>query len=485
VIVLFALVLALNGADASTVGAVAPQLESSLHIGNTDLGLLSSVSLLVGALVTVPIGLLVDRTKRIPLLSLSIVLWSAASLFSAFAGSFSGLLLTRLALGAVAGTAGPAITSLTGDYFTPNERGRVWSYILVGEAAGTAFGFTISGFVASAVGWRAAFVVLAIPGVVLARELWRTVPEPLRGGQSHLAIGTMDLGDAVAQAGERAQRRQAQPDAEDPGVDQPNEAIREAARRAGAAPNPQLVLHEDPGRMAAGRALRYIFSIPSNVMMIVGSSLGYFYFAGLGTFALLFVKGHYHASQATAELVLALLVGGAAIGTVAGGHLSDIELNRGHLTARLWIPGTCYIGAALLLIPVFVASDLGNAVWFAVAGSAFISAANPPLQAARLDVVPAGLWGLSASAFTLVRSLTQAAAPVIFGGISELVAGIVPEQAPIGTHPHAPSSSATIGLQVTFLIMLGALVAASVFLFRARTTFASDVASAAASEPHA
>jgi MFS family permease len=213
--------------------------------------------------------------------------------------------------------------------------------------------------------------------------------------------------------------------------------------------------------------------------------LGYFYFAGLGTFALLFVKGHYHASQATAELVLALLVAGAAIGTVAGGHLSDIALNRGHLTARLWIPGTCYIGAALLLIPVFVANNLANAVWFAVAGSAFISAANPPLQAARLDVVPAGLWGLAASAFTLVRSLTQAAAPVIFGGISELVAGIVPEQAPIGTHPHAPSSSATVGLQVTFLIMLGALVAASVFLFRARTTFASDVASAAASEPHA
>jgi Major Facilitator Superfamily len=221
------------------------------------------------------------------------------------------------------------------------------------------------------------------------------------------------------------------------------------------------------------------------VMMIIGSSLGYFFFAGLGTFALLFVKGHYHTSQATAELVLAVLVVGAAIGTVAGGHLSDISLNHGHRTARLWIPGTCYIGAALMMIPVFVASDLDNAVWFAVAGSALISAANPPLQAARLDVVPAGLWGLAASAFTLVRSLAQAAAPLIFGGISEIVAGIVPEQAPIGTRPHAPPSSATVGLQVTFLIMLGGLVAAGVFLFRARRTFASDVASAAASEQRA
>lgn len=64
VITLFAFVLALNGADSSTVGAIAPQLESALHINNTDLGLLSSVSLLVGAVFTIPVGLLVDRTKR-------------------------------------------------------------------------------------------------------------------------------------------------------------------------------------------------------------------------------------------------------------------------------------------------------------------------------------------------------------------------------------------------------------------------------------
>jgi uncharacterized membrane protein (DUF485 family) len=65
------------------------------------------------------------------------------------------------------------------------------------------------------------------------------------------------------------------------------------------------------------------------------------------------------------------------------------------------------------------------------------------------------------------------------------VAGILPAQAPIGTHPHAPSASTTTGLQVTFLIMLAALVAAGFFLFRARRTFPSDVATAAASEPGA
>jgi MFS family permease len=482
VVVLFALVLALNGADTATVGAIAPQLESSLHISNADIGLLSAVSLLVGAIFTIPVGLLVDRTKRMPLLAFTIVLWSLASLFSAFAGSFDTLLLTRLALGAVAASAGPAIASLTGDYFSANERGRIWAYVLVGEAAGTAFGFIISGFVASAIDWRAAFVVLAIPGFFLARELWRTVPEPLRGGQSHLEVGAVDLELAVAQASVRSDRDDAPAAEQGAAPDPQHEAAREAARRAGAVANPSLVLHEDPRQMGLWRSVRYIFSIRSNVLMIVGSSLGYFYFAGLSTFALLFVKGHYAASQATAELCLALLVVGAVVGTLLGGRITDTLLRRGNLGARVWFPGICYIGAALLLIPGFVGSSLTPALYFDVAGAALISAANPPIQAARLDIMPAGLWGRAQSALTVVRSLAQALAPLVFGGLSDLVAGIVPSQAPIGTHPGAPSSSTTTGLQISFLIMLVALIAAGILLIRARTTFPSDVATAAASE---
>ena len=136
VVVLFALVLALNGADASTVGAIAPQLESSLHISNTDIGLLSSVTLLVGAVFTIPVGLLVDRTKRMPVLAISIVLWSLASLFSAFAGSFDGLLLTRSRWAQCRPARARRSPRSPGDYFAADERGRVWSYILVGEAAG-------------------------------------------------------------------------------------------------------------------------------------------------------------------------------------------------------------------------------------------------------------------------------------------------------------------------------------------------------------
>jgi MFS family permease len=477
VVLLFGAVLALNGADISTVGAIAPQLEHALHIGNAKIGLLSSVSLLVAAVATIPVGLLVDRTKRMPVLAISIVLWSLALLYSGFASSYGHLLLSRLALGIVTASAGPAIASLTGDYFPSRERGRIYAYILGGEIAGSAFGFIISGTIASILSWRAAFIVLAIPGFFLARELWRTVPEPLRGGQSRLAPGVTDLAEAVAAASARTNA--VDEDGEPEGSE--TDFAHEAALKQGASPNPALVLTEDPRDLGLVAAARYLLRIPSNVLLIIGSSLGYFFFAGLQTFALLFVRGHYHTGQATAELVLALLVLGALIGTLASGQLTDAMVRRGFLDGRIWVPAICYFLAALLLIPGFLSSHLMPAVWFDVLGAALISAANPPLNAARLDIVPAGLWGRAESLRTFLRSLAQAIAPLAFGGLADLIAGIAPAQAPIGTHPGVVSPSTARGLEFSFLILLVSIAAGGVIIARARKTYAEDVATAAAS----
>jgi sugar phosphate permease len=480
VIALFAAVLALSSADASTVGAVAPQLEKALHIGNAKIGLLSSVALLTGAVFVLPVGLFVDRFKRVPLLAGCIVLWSAASLASAFAPDYSTLLITRLALGAVTAAAGPAIASLTGDYFAASERGRVYAYILAGEAAGTAVGFVISGTLANAISFRVAFVVLAIPGFLLARALWRTVPEPLRGGQSRLHPGTENVEDAFSVAAAARADREAERESES-GSPEEGELARAAASRRGIEPDPHLVLTEDPTRMGLIRATRYILSVRTNFVLIVSQALGYFFLAGLNTFALLYVRGHYKVSQLTAEIALLGLVVGGVIGTIVGGRLTDAMLRRGLLEARIWVPAICYVVASVLLIPGIVGSSLTPALWFDIAGATLIMAANPPLDAARLDVVPAGLWGRAQSTRSFLSSIAQALAPVTFGGLSSLIAGIVPAQAPIGTHPGALSPNASTGLEITFLILLASLTAAGVFLAAARHSYPRDVATAGAS----
>jgi MFS family permease len=457
VIALFGAVLALSSVQASTIGAVAPQLKHALHITNTQIGLLSSVSLLVAALFVIPVGLLVDRFRRIPMLSASIVLWSIASALGALATSYHMLLFTRLALGVVAATAGPAIASLTGDYFPARDRVRVYSYILGGEVAGSAVGFIVSGELASLISWRAAFVLIAIPGLFVARSLWRTVPEPLRGSQSRL----------------------------EPEAAPPAGLAHEAVRRHGVEPDPELVLTEDPDRMQLMRAIGYTLRIPTNRNLVIGSALGYFFLAGLQTFALLFVRGHYHTSQPTAELVLALLVLGSLVGTLVAGRLTDLLLRRGVLTARVYVPAVCFFAGAGLLVPGLIGNSVWSSIWFDVGGAALLSAANPGLDAARLDIMPALLWGRAEAARTFLRSLAQAIAPLTFGAVSDLVAGISPAQVPVGTQVGVISRSEAHGLEIAFLVMLITLVVAGFFLLRGRRTYARDVATAAASQARA
>src|SRR3954471_3989467 len=474
VIVLFGAVLALNTAAASTVGAVAAQLEPDLGIGNTEAGLLSSVALLVGAIAAIPVGMLVDRVPRVKMLAGSIILWSVATFWSGLAGSYSHLLLTRLALGAVAATAGPAIASLTGDFFPVRERVVVYGYILGGEIAGTAIGFLVSGTIAGILSWRWAFFGLGIPGFFLARELWKTIPEPERGGTSRLARGASDLHkptrDRDPVAGE-----------EEEGPVRDDELAREAIQARGVEADPELVLRQDPARMPLRQAVRYVLRVQTNVILIVSSALGYFFLAGLSTFAVVFVRGHYHTSQTTATGVLGLIVVGALIGTLASGPVTDWLLRHGVINARIWVPSVSYIVAAVLIFIGIINTSLMPAIWFYMAGAAALSAANPPLDAARLDIMPPGLWGRAESVRTVLRTTGQAIAPILFGGIADLVAGIAPKQAPLGTKPGGIEPGVARGLQVSFMLMLIALAVAGWILLRARQSYPRDVATAAKS----
>jgi MFS family permease len=145
VIVLLASVLALSSADTSAVGAAAIPLKRALHLDFTQIGLLVALPTLVAALATVPIGALTDRIHRVSLLKWSIVLWSLAMIVAGASTSFEMLLVSRLLLGAVTATSGPTLASLIGDYFEPQERGKIYGFILTGELIGSVTGLLISG----------------------------------------------------------------------------------------------------------------------------------------------------------------------------------------------------------------------------------------------------------------------------------------------------------------------------------------------------
>ena len=465
--------LGLSAADGSSVGAIAAQLQPALGIGTAELGLLVTVSALVGALAAIPFGVLVDKTRRVNVLAVSIVLWGVAEAASGFAASFGMLLLTRLLLGAVTATAVPAVASLTGDFFPAGERGRIYGYISVGEVVGAGIGIGVSSLVSAAFGWRAAFVLLAVPSVALAWALWRKLPEPARGGQSHLLPGAKRFVPVEDVDGRGA------PAAVDE-VARTDDQVLVEVRQRGVEADEDIVVVADPATMSLWQVVRYVLRVRTNLYIIVASSLGYLFLAGLRTFAVVFARGHFDVGQALATLLLGLVGAGSLLGLLTAGRLADRLIERGRIDARILVAGVSFIIAPALLAPALLTSNLVVALPLLLLGFAVMSAPNPPLDAAQLDVVPSQLWGRAQGVRSALRNTLEAFGPLLFGviagffvtgdgGLQESTeAAIIPAQ--------------TRGLQVAFVLMLIPLAAAGVVLLVGRRHYPVDVASADESE---
>src|SRR5690242_2376542 len=338
VVVVLACVLGLSGADFATVGASATELRSGLGITNTDIGLLVAVTSLVAAIATMPFGVLADRVRRTWTLGAAIALWSAAMFWSAIVSNFNELLLSRLFLGIVTAAAGPLVASLVGDYFPATERGRIYGYILAGELLGAGFGFAVTGDIAT-ISWRAAFVVLAIPALVLAWFVVR-LPEPRRGGTAPL--------ESVHPQPERARPK-------DEG--QPSDA-QQLAREHGIEPDPALVLRDESVGFAT--AVSHVLRVRTNVILIAASACGYYFLAGIQTFGSEFAKEQYRIDQAFANVLLLLVGIGAVVGVLAGGFLGDWLVDRRYLKGRILISVIAATGATVLFVPaLFVRSAFG------------------------------------------------------------------------------------------------------------------------------
>ena len=436
-IVLLTSVLALSGADTGTISAVSSNLERAFGVSNTGIGLLLSVVTLTGAAGTLPAGVLTDKVNRTRLLAASIGLWAVATVASALTTSYTQLLETRVVLGIVTATAGPAVASLTGDYFSPAERGRVWGWILSGEVVGLAVGVVISGNLASALGWRAALGWAALPALLLAWAMLR-LPEPRRsgGGKFYPSADGLGLVDQLAE----------------------QHHIR---------PYPDLVLHSDPADKSVWWAVTYVLRVRTNLVIIIASALCYFYLAGVNGFALLYAQRHYGINQSAATLVIVAIGAGTVAGILAGGKVSDRLLRRGILNARVIVPIAALLASVPFLALGFSSGSLPVAVPLLVIGVFFLGSANPPGDAARLDIMHPHLWGRSEGIRSFLRTLLVAAAPVTFGFASG--------------HLPGASSGREIGLEYTFALFLAVLVLAGLAILPALRTYPRDVATADAS----
>jgi len=157
-----------NFFDRLIIGAVAEPIRLEFLLSDTSLGLLATAFTLIYAVVGVPFGRLADRFSRKNIVGIGVFVWSLLTALSGFAQSYSQIFAIRLGVGVGEASFAPAATSLIGDLFPAEKRARAMSIFMLGLPVGIALSFFISGSVAKNYGWRSAFFVAGIPGIILA-----------------------------------------------------------------------------------------------------------------------------------------------------------------------------------------------------------------------------------------------------------------------------------------------------------------------------
>lgn len=170
----------LNFFDRQVLGAVGEAIRQEFGFGDTALGALGTAFTLLYAVVGVPFGRMADRFPRKPIIAAGVFVWSALTAASGLAQNFWQLFALRLGIGVGEATCSPAASSIIGDLFPPARRSWALSIFMLGVPIGFGLSYAISGSVAQAWGWRAAFFVAGVPGLLCGlAALWMF--EPPRG----------------------------------------------------------------------------------------------------------------------------------------------------------------------------------------------------------------------------------------------------------------------------------------------------------------
>jgi len=186
--VLFA-INAMNFFDRQIIGAVTEPIRREWGLSDTELGVLATVFTLLYAVVGLPLGRLSDRAPRKTILAGGVFAWSLMTGLSGFARSFGQLVVARLGVGVGEATCSPAATSLLGDLYPTHRRARAMSVFMLGLPIGLGLSAGVGGWVAQTWGWRAAFFVAGVPGLLCAIAAL-AITEPPRGTLEEHAVGT-------------------------------------------------------------------------------------------------------------------------------------------------------------------------------------------------------------------------------------------------------------------------------------------------------
>jgi MFS family permease len=192
VLTLLLLAYILNFLDRQILGILAQPIKADLHLTDTEFGAVGGLAFaLLYSVLGIPLAYLADKTSRSGVIALCLALWSGFTALCGTAHGYWQLFLYRLGVGiGEAGGVAPSY-ALIADYFPPERRARALAIFSLGVPIGLSGGTMIGAYIAHAVDWRAAFIVMGVAGIILApilRLVVRDLPrDRARAAQAPLA----------------------------------------------------------------------------------------------------------------------------------------------------------------------------------------------------------------------------------------------------------------------------------------------------------
>lgn len=196
-----------NFIDRTIISTIGQAIKDDLKITDTQLGLLGGLYFaLLYTFLGIPIARLAERFNRVNIIAGAIAIWSGFTALCGTAHSFAMLAFYRFGVGFGEAGLSPPAHSLISDYFEPKKRASALAVYSFGIPAGTMVGAVAGGWLAQNFSWRAAFILVGLPGLIIALVIKLLIKEPPRGHSEPEAI-PLSPEDASAEVREPAPAR--------------------------------------------------------------------------------------------------------------------------------------------------------------------------------------------------------------------------------------------------------------------------------------
>lgn len=303
--VVLAIVYMFNFVDRQILAILLPAIRDEFQVGDAILGLLAGTAFaLFYVILGIPIARVADRVNRRNLIAAAVAVWSAMTALSGLAANIWYLTLARVGVGIGEAGCSPPAHSMIADLYPPEKRSSAMGFYTLGISAGIMLAYLAGGWVAQNIGWREAFYIVGVPGLLLALVVRFTLPEPQRGASE---------------------------------------------QRTDSGKQPSLLA-----------VVRFLLARPSFLYMAIAAGLSSFVGYSVVNFMPSFVVRSFGMDVATLGVWLGLIYGFAGgAGFFGGGYLADHIGRNGHRKA-LWFIALSMLASAILLAAVFMSS---NVVW--------------------------------------------------------------------------------------------------------------------------